>query len=182
MDSHRIHRAARTVFVCLCVLALTGLHSVTHGFELKSPAFASGAMIPSLYTCQGNDISPPLAWYGAPGGTRSFVLICDDPDAPIVTWVHWVYYNIPASVTSLPEAFTKSEKPAQGGIHGKSSFGDFGYGGPCPPWGTHRYFFRLYALDTMLTLASGVKKKDVLKAMEGHVLTQAVLMGKYKKK
>ena len=153
-----------------------------YAFELKSTSFAAGSAIPALYTCQGKDISPPLAWSGAPNGTKSYVLICDDPDAPIVTWVHWVYYNIPPYVTSLPEAFTKNEKPASGGIHGKSSFGDFGYGGPCPPWGTHRYFFRLYALDTMLNLASGAKKKEVLKAMEGHVLGTAELMGTYKKK
>jgi len=182
MDSYRIKLLVRRIFVCLSLFILTGFYSSAHGLELKSSAFVAGSMIPSLYTCQGKNISPPLMWSGAPAGTKSFVLICDDPDAPILTWVHWVYYNIPASVTSLPEAFTKSEKPAQGGIHGKSSFGDFGYGGPCPPWGTHRYFFKLYALDTMLTLSSGVKKKDVLKAMEKHVLTQTELMGKYKKK
>jgi len=182
MNSHRINRAALTIFVCLSLLFLTDLYSSAQGLELKSPAFVSGSMIPSLYTCQGKNISPPLTWSGAPAGTKSFVLICDDPDAPILTWVHWVYYNIPASVTSLPEALSKTEKSAQGGIHGKSSFGDFGYGGPCPPWGTHRYFFKLYALDTMLTLPPGAKKKDVLKAMEKHILSQTELMGKFKKK
>jgi hypothetical protein len=182
MNSHRINRAVLTIFVCLSLLIFTGIYSSAQGLELKSSAFVSGSMIPSLYTCEGKNISPPLAWSGAPAGTRSFVLICDDPDAPILTWVHWVYFNIPASVTSLPEALSKSEKPAQGGIHGKSSFGDFGYGGPCPPWGTHRYFFKLYALDTMLTIPSGAKKKDVLKAMDKHVLSQTELIGKYKKK
>ena len=181
MNSHRINRAALTILVCLSLLFLTDLYSSAQGLELKSSAFVSGSMIPSLYTCKGKNISPPLTWSGAPAGTKSFVLICDDPDAPILTWVHWVYYNIPASVTSLTEALSKTEKPAQGGIHGKSSFGDFGYGGPCPPWGTHRYFFKLYALDTMLTLPSGAKKKDVLKAMENHVLNKAELIGKYKK-
>jgi Raf kinase inhibitor-like YbhB/YbcL family protein len=162
--------------------SLVGLSEDAYAFELKSAAFTAGSMIPSLYTCQGKDISPPLAWTGAPSGTKSFALICDDPDAPMGTWVHWVYYNIPPSVLSLPEAFVKTEKPATGGIHGKSSFGDFGYGGPCPPWGTHRYYFRLYALETMLSLGSGASKKDVLKAMEGHVLAKTELMGTYKKK
>jgi Raf kinase inhibitor-like YbhB/YbcL family protein len=182
MDSHRIKILVRKIFVCLTLFAITGFYSTSYGFELKSSAFVSGSMIPSLYTCKGKNISPPLTWSGAPAGTKSFVLICDDPDAPILTWVHWVYYNIPASVTSLPEALSKIEKPQQGGIHGKSSFGDFGYGGPCPPLGTHRYFFKLYALDTMLTLPSGAKKKDILKAMDKHVLGQTELMGKFTKK
>jgi Raf kinase inhibitor-like YbhB/YbcL family protein len=172
----------RMVSLFLGVSLLSCLSYGAYAFELKSTAFAAGSTIPSLYTCQGKDISPPLAWTGSPNGTKSYALICDDPDAPIVTWVHWVYYNIPPSVTSLPEAFAKQEKPASGGIHGKSSFGDFGYGGPCPPWGTHRYFFRLYALDIMLNLETGVKKKEVLKAMEGHILGTAELMGTYKKK
>ena len=98
MNSHRINRAALTIFVCLSLLFLTDLYSSAQGLELKSPAFVSGSMIPSLYTCQGKNISPHLTWSGAPAGTKSFVLICDDPDAPILTWVHWVYYNIPASV------------------------------------------------------------------------------------
>ena len=161
MNSCRINRAALMFFVCFSLLFLSYSYSSAQSLELKSSAFVSGSMIPSLYTCEGKDISPPLTWSGAPAGTKSFVLICDDPDAPLMTWVHWVYYNIPASVTSLPEALAKTEKPAQGGIHGKSSFGDFGYGGPCPPWGTHRYFFKLYALDTVLTFPSGAKKKDV---------------------
>lgn len=169
-------------FVSILVIALTLAGSSLMAFELKSTAFAAGSPIPSLYTCQGKDISPPLAWTGAPEKTRSFVLICDDPDAPLGTWDHWVYYNIPPAVSSLPEGMSRMERPEQGGIHGRSSFGDFGYGGPCPPWGTHRYFFRLYALDTMLNLESGVKKKGTLKAMEGHVLGTAELMGTYKKK
>jgi Raf kinase inhibitor-like YbhB/YbcL family protein len=172
----------RMVSLFLGVSLLSCLSYSAYAFELKSTAFSAGTAIPALYTCQGKDISPPLAWSGGPKGTKSYALICDDPDAPIVTWVHWVYYNIPPLVTSLPEAFAKQEKPASGGIHGKSSFGDFGYGGPCPPWGTHRYYFRLYALDTVLSLETGVKKKEVLKAMEGHVLATAELMGTYKKK
>lgn len=165
--------------ICACVLFLAGTSLAA--FELKSAAFSQGGMIPSVHTCQGRDTSPPLSWTGAPDKTRSFALICDDPDAPVLTWVHWVYYNIPAAVTSLPEGMPKVERPEQGGIHGRSSFGDYGYGGPCPPWGTHRYFFRIYALDTMLSLAPGAKKKEILKAMEGHVLGTAELMGTYKK-
>ncbi len=169
-----------SLFIGAALLSCTNYGA--YAFELKSTAFTAGSAIPALHTCQGKDISPPLAWSGAPNGAKSFALICDDPDAPIVTWVHWVYYNIPGTVTSLPEAFTKQERPASGGIQGKSSFGDFGYGGPCPPWGTHRYYFRLYALDTALNLETGVKKKELLKAMEGHVLGTAELMGTYKKK
>ena len=99
-----------------------------------------------------------------------------------MTWVHWVYFNIPASVTSLPKAFTKKAKPEQGGTQGKNSFGNYGYGGPAPLWGTHRYFFKLYALDTMLTLPAGSKKSDILDAMDRHIITKTRLMGKYKKK
>jgi Raf kinase inhibitor-like YbhB/YbcL family protein len=171
----------RRASVRLGGLALSFIHAAAQGFELKSQAFAKGTMIPSPYTCQGRDISPPLAWSGAPAGTRSLVLICEDPDAPVGTWVHWVYYNIPAATTSLPEAVAKNERPAQGGTQGKSSFGDLGYGGPCPPWGSYRYFFRLYALDTMLALPSGAGKTEVMKAMEGHVMAVTELMGRYKK-
>ncbi|MBN1364553.1 MAG: YbhB/YbcL family Raf kinase inhibitor-like protein [Syntrophaceae bacterium] len=154
----------------------------TQDFKLKSSAFKNGGMIPSLYTSQGDDISPPLTWSGVPDETKSFVLICDDPDAPLFTWVHWVYFNIPASVTSLPKALTKKPKPKQGGIQGKNSYGNYGYDGPSPLWGTHRYFFKLYALDKMLNLPPVVKKSDVLDAMKDHVLDKAVIIGKYKKK
>lgn len=172
----------RTAVFLLCTGAFFLAGTCLTAFELKSTAFTAGGMIPAIHTCQGKDISPMLTWTGAPEKTKGFALICDDPDAPLGTWVHWVYYNLPPALSSLPEGIDKVEKPGQGGIHGKSSFGDFGYGGPCPPWGTHRYFFRLYALDSMLNLPSGVKKKEVLKAMEGHVLGTAELMGTYKKK
>ena len=166
----------------LILYPFAGLGQGAHAFELKSTAFTAGGMIPSPYTCQGKDISPPLVWSGTPKNTKSYALICDDPDAPMGTWVHWVFYNIPPSCSSLPEALEKTERPALGGIHGKSSFGDFGYGGPCPPWGTHRYYFRLHALDAMLSLGSGASKKDILEAMEGHILAKAELMGTYRKK
>ena len=172
--------------VMFILLTFTGLLPTgsqgAQAFELKSPAFKTGEMIPLKYTCEGEDVSPPLAWSDAPQATRSFALICDDPDAPLMTWVHWVYYDIPATVKALPEAISPVEKPAPGGIHGKNSYHKPGYRGPCPPWGTHRYFFKLYALDTVLNLAPGISKKDLLKAMEGHILGQAELMGTYKKK
>jgi hypothetical protein len=149
--------------------------------ELTSSAFSEGAMIPDKYTCDGSDVSPPLNWKAAPAGTKSFVLICDDPDAPVGTWVHWVYYDIPAGTEGLPENVVPDERPAQGGTQGVNDFRKIGYGGPCPPGGTHRYYFKLYALDTPLNLSSGATKKQVLKAMENHIIGQTQLMGKYKR-
>ncbi|RIH89443.1 YbhB/YbcL family Raf kinase inhibitor-like protein [Calidithermus roseus] len=139
-------------------------------FALSSSAFAQGKPIPAKYTCDGLDISPPLAWSDAPRGTQSFALIMDDPDAPAGTWVHWVLFNLPAQTHQL------AEKAVQG-VQGRNSWGRLGYGGPCPPSGTHRYFFRLYALDTLLQLPAGATKEQVLRAMQGHVLAQAELMG-----
>ncbi len=150
-------------------------------FVLTSPAFDHGKPIPRKYTCKGKDISPPLEWKNPPEGTRSFALIVDDPDAPMGTWDHWVLYNIPAEKRSLPEGMPTDSKLPDGSRNGKNSWHRLGYGGPCPPSGTHRYFFRLYALDTTLDLPSGAGKKEVLRAMEGHVLAQAELMGTYSK-
>ncbi len=149
--------------------------------KLTSTAFNEGAMIPPEYTCDGADPSPPLQWGQAPSGTSGFALICDDPDAPGGDWVHWVYYDIPADVESLPEGVTSVERPATGGVHGKNDFRRLGYGGPCPPGGTHRYYFTLYALDALLDLSPGATKKMLLDAMEGHVLEQTRLMGRYKR-
>lgn len=150
--------------------------------EIKSPAFKEGELIPSKYTCDGPDISPPLEWSDAPAGTRSFALISDDPDAPVGTWVHWVIFNIPANVNRLDEDIPKKDVLSNGARQGRNDFGRFGYGGPCPPGGTHRYYFKLYALDKELDLKAGSTKRDLLKAMEGHVLAEAYLMGKYKRK
>lgn len=149
--------------------------------ELSSAAFAEGQPIPARYTCTGDDISPPLVWRGAPAGTQSFALIMDDPDAPRGTWVHWVVYNLPASVTALPEAIRADGDLPGGAVHGRNSWGRNDYGGPCPPSGTHRYFFKLYALDTTLNLAPGASKEALLQAMQGHILAQGQLMGTYKK-
>ncbi len=150
--------------------------------ELKSPAFTRDVMIPAKYTCDGENVSPPLEWSGIPKGTRSIALIADDPDAPIGTWVHWVYYDLPPGANTLPEHVEPAEHPAIGGTQGTNDFRETGYGGPCPPSGTHRYFFKLYALDTELNLPPGTKKKALLKAMEGHIIGQAELVGKYIRK
>ena len=150
-------------------------------FILTSAALKDGATIPGKYTCDGVDVSPPLAWSGAPAGTRSFALIADDPDAPGGTWVHWVLYNLPAEVSELPENIAKVESLDLGGARqGRNDFRRPGYGGPCPPPGpAHRYFFKLYALDTRLELKAGAQKKDVEAALEGHALGSAQIMGTY---
>ena len=148
-------------------------------FELTSTAFAPGEPIPQKYTCDGEDISPPLQWSDPPQGTQSFALIADDPDAPLGTWVHWVLYNLPAETRALPEAVPPQAELPDGSRHGQNSWRRLDYGGPCPPSGTHRYFFKLYALDTVLDLKAGANKKQVLKAMEGHILAQTELMGVY---
>ncbi|MFH1194378.1 MAG: YbhB/YbcL family Raf kinase inhibitor-like protein [bacterium] len=149
--------------------------------KITSPAFTEGTMIPARYTCDSINVSPQLEWTGAPQNTKTFTLICDDPDAPVGIWVHWVVFNIPGSVTSLPEGIEPKDILPDGSKHGKNDFGKLGYGGPCPPGGTHRYFFKLYALDTELNLKPGIKKADLEKAMQGHVLAESQLMGKYKR-
>ncbi|HTD70302.1 MAG TPA: YbhB/YbcL family Raf kinase inhibitor-like protein [Gemmatimonadales bacterium] len=150
-------------------------------FTLTSTAFTDGAAIPVKHTCDGVDVSPLLAWSGAPAGTRSFALIADDPDAPAGSWVHWVVYNLPAAVSELPENVAKVEALDLGGARqGRNDFRRPGYGGPCPPPGpAHRYVFTLYALDAPLTLKAGAQRKDVETTMEGHVLGSAQLLGTY---
>jgi Raf kinase inhibitor-like YbhB/YbcL family protein len=149
--------------------------------ELKSSAFSEGQMIPGEYTCDGKNISPPLAWSGAPEGTKSFVLISDDPDAPVGTWVHWVIYSLPPTLTELQEKVPSTSKFPDGTLQGKNDFGRTGYGGPCPPGGTHRYFFKLYALDQALALGPGATKGQLESAMKGHILADARLMGTYRR-
>lgn len=148
--------------------------------NIESTAFKNGDFIPDKYTCNGLDISPPLTWDRGPEGTKSYVLISDDPDAPVGTWVHWVMFNIPPEVTSLKENFPKRQGRFENGImQGRNDFGYIGYGGPCPPSGVHRYFFRIYALDIILPLQPGATKKEVERAMEGHVIAAGELMGRY---
>jgi Raf kinase inhibitor-like YbhB/YbcL family protein len=153
---------------------------------LTSPAFRPGGEIPSEYTCDGQDLSPPLAWSGVPAGARSLALIVDDPDAPDPrapkrVWVHWVLYGIPAQASQLPEAATLSDLPV-GTLGGFNDWKKQRYGGPCPPVGRHRYFFKLYALDTVLPQLGNPTKQELEKAMQGHVLEQAELMATYEKK
>ena len=153
--------------------------------SLRSPKFASQTEIPADYTCEGRDVSPPLAWSGEPAGTKSFALVVDDPDAPDpkapkMTWVHWVVFNMPTAVTALEEGASKKGMP-QGTRQGLNDWKRPDYGGPCPPIGRHRYFFKLYALDTVLPDLGKPAKADLLKAMEGHVVGTAELIGTYEK-
>ena len=152
---------------------------------LTSTAFSNEHAIPSKFTCEGADVSPSLTWAGIPTGTKSFALIVDDPDAPDpkapkMTWVHWVVWDIPASTTSLGENAAKVGLPV-GAREGKNDWKKAGWGGPCPPTGRHRYFFKLYALDTRLPELSTATKADLEKAMRGHILGEAQLLGTYEK-
>lgn len=170
-------------FAVLVILLLTACQpSVERGsqkevqmaIELVSTAFAPNGVIPKRYTCDGENLSPPLAWSHLPPQTKSIALIMDDPDAPIGTFVHWVIFNIPPEVTG----FAEGEKGI--GVEGSNDFRKVGYGGPCPPRGSnHRYFFKVYALDIKLNLDTGATKKDLEKAMQGHILDQGELIGRY---
>jgi Raf kinase inhibitor-like YbhB/YbcL family protein len=148
-------------------------------FALKTTAFSEGGSIPKKYTCDGTDLSPALTWADAPAGTQSLALIADDPDAPVGTWTHWIAWNIPTQ-GGLPEGLAKGESVGADTRQGKNDFKRIGYGGPCPPPGKpHRYFFKLYALDSKLDLKPGGSRSELERAMKGHVLGQAELMGKY---
>ena len=151
---------------------------------VSSPAFEAGQSIPAVYTCQGEDKSPALAWSSVPEGTQSLALILDDPDAPVGTWVHWVIYNLPPETRELPEGASQANADAfqlpAGAVQGKTSFNRTDYGGPCPPSGTHRYFFKLYALDVLIE-GEGHNAQTLRSAMNGHVLAQGELMGTYQK-
>ena len=150
-------------------------------FQIESPAFVQESAIPTLFTCEGENISPPLQWSSPPKGTKSFALICDDPDAPVGTWVHWVIYHIPPEKNELSESIAPLEE-VQGMRQGLNDFQRVGYGGPCPPKGApHRYFFKLYALDTLLALHPKATKKELEKAMQGHILAETHLIGTYKR-
>lgn len=147
--------------------------------KVASSAFSEGKPIPKQFSCDGEDISPELSWEAVPAGTESFVLIADDPDAPGGTFVHWVIYDIPGKARTLQQNYPKQEVDSDGSKQGVNDFRKIGYGGPCPPGGTHRYFFKLYALDTTLDAEAGLAKADILKRMEGRVLDEAQLMGTY---
>lgn len=151
--------------------------------RLTSKAFTDGSVIPPEFSCDGDNRSPPLGWTGVPVSTRSFALIADDPDAPRGTWVHWLVWNLPADACELSPGVPARPELPSGARQGLNDGGDLGYQGPCPPPGNpHRYFFRLFALDTLLNLAPGVNRSDMDSALEGHVLGQAVLMGTYQRR
>jgi Raf kinase inhibitor-like YbhB/YbcL family protein len=141
---------------------------------VKSPAFANNGFIPTKHTCDGEDVNPPLNIEGIPDGTQSLILIVDDPDAPMGTWDHWIVWNIPPS--------GKIEENSVPGVEGLNDFRKHSYGGPCPPSGTHRYFFKVYALDTKLNLNANSRKKDLEKAMQGHILAKGELIGRYSRR
>ncbi len=175
--------------LCVPILFLTGdaraeneMRKITAQLQVTSDAFKDGEWIPAPYTCDGKNISPALRWKGAPPGTQSFVILADDPDAPAGDWVHWVLYDLPPTVDMVPADLPPVGKLANAEKQGTNDFGKLGYGGPCPPAGVHRYFFKVYALDRMLGSEAGLKKKDLLRAMEGHVLAMGTLVGQYKRK
>jgi Raf kinase inhibitor-like YbhB/YbcL family protein len=169
---------------CICVASAGAADTSSKGsMQLTSPAFGENEIIPTKYTCDGQNVSPPLKWSGVPADAKSLVLIADDPDAPVGTWVHWVLYDLPTTAAELPEALPKSQYIPGGAKQGLNDFKHLGYGGPCPPPGkAHRYFFKVYAVDCVLGLKPGATKKEVEGAMEKHTLAQGQLMGTYKRK
>jgi len=183
--SARIKVAVLIVFVLCCFLWPSGKFFAREkggamALRITSPDFSDGEVIPKKFTCDTKDVSPRLEWKGPPANTESFALIMDDPDAPGGTWVHWVLYDIPADARELPERLPSQEQLASGSRQGRNDFGKIGYGGPCPPPGKpHRYFFKLYALDTKLNLKPGVTKADLERTMKSHIVAQAELLGKY---
>jgi len=175
----------RVAALALAAALLPATGGGAMGFALTSTAFASGEEIPARFTCEGEDLSPALAWSGAPAATRSFALVVDDPDAPDpkaprTTWVHWVLYDLPAETGALPEGVAPSALPA-GTREGTNDWRRTGWGGPCPPIGRHRYFFKLYALDTVLPDLGRPDARTLERAMAGHVLARAELVGTYQK-
>jgi len=185
MDPKESRFALAVIILAGCLALAAGCEAAPQGgaamaLELKSPDFSSGGNIPRQFTCDGADISPALSWNEPPGGTQSFALIADDPDAPVGTWVHWVLFDLPAKVRELSQNVPKQEHLADGPPQGRTDSRKIGYGGPCPPPGKpHRYFFKLYALGTKLNLKPGATKKDVERAMQGHILAQGEWMGRY---
>ncbi len=165
----------------LCFQAVAGAETVASSFSLQSNAFTGQEEIPTKFTCEGEDVSPQLSWSGVPPQTKSLVLIVDDPDAPGKTWVHWVLYNIPPTVNELPENINTNNLP-RGIEQGKNSWNKTGYGGPCPPRGRHRYFFKLYALNRMLPDLDEPDKNQLEAVMQDAVIDKAVLVGTYRKK
>lgn len=173
--------AAIALIIVVAIGVLIIMTSSVPALKITSSAFSEGGTIPQKYTADGADVSPPISIGSVPSGTKSLALICDDPDAPAGTWVHWVIWNIPPDNTSIPENIptTNTVDSLGGAKQGATDFGSVGYGGPSPPSGTHRYYFRVYALDTMLDLSAGASRADLDAAMQGRILAQGTLMGKY---
>ncbi len=172
-----------TLIMVFCEIGMQTGFSAREGnameLDIRSNAFDEGDFIPRKYTCDGEDISPPLSWTQPPKETKSLVLICDDPDAPMGTWVHWVLYGLSPDILELSECISNEKEMLDGAKHGLNDFKKYGYGGPCPPGGTHRYFFKLYAVDTQVVLDAGATKQEVLNAIKGHILAEGQLMGSY---
>jgi len=174
--------ASLLILTCVAGFAQQAPAAEGGAMTVTSSSFASGGAISEQYSCKGTDISPALTWSGAPAKTKSIAVIMDDPDAPAGTWVHWVMWNVPASKHSLAESVAKNEQLDDGSQQGRNSFGKIGYNGPCPPMGqTHRYFFRVYALDSKLTLTSATDRAALDEAMKGHVLAEGEYMGTFHK-
>ena len=171
--------------IAFLTLAQNYAHSeegmVAMKITVTSNAFKDGGMIPGKYTCDGDDMSPPIDWSGLPPETKSIAMISDDPDAPMGTWVHWVIFNMPPQLKGLPEDVQPDKVLENGAVQGMNDSRQIGYGGPCPPAGVHRYFFKVYALDTKVSLGPAATKKDLEKAMVGHILSEGQLMGRYKR-
>jgi Raf kinase inhibitor-like YbhB/YbcL family protein len=167
--------APATVEPTSTAIPLTAAAKVAN-LEITSPAFKNGEAIPATYTCKGEDISPALTWAEPPAGTQSFVIIMDDPGA---SWTHWTLYNIPASTRDLKETMPTDPELSDGSLQGKTSFGSSGYGGPCPPTGIHQYSFKLYALDTMLSVPTKAFSFEIISAMKGHILASGELTGTF---
>jgi Raf kinase inhibitor-like YbhB/YbcL family protein len=173
--------------ICLIAVLLAGCsleerpqQAGKTGLSIKSTTFQEGGKIPDKYTCQGQDVSLPLTWSEPPEGTKSFVLIMDDPDAPRGLFTHWLIYNIPPETSNLAEAVPNDDQLQNGALQGENDSGNIGYSGPCPsPGNAHRYQFTLYALDRVLDIPSGVKRKELDSAMKSHILTQTRLTGRY---
>lgn len=147
--------------------------------KIKSPAFEEGELIPKKYTCDGVNVSPPLQWSSLPADVESIVLICEDPDAPSGLWTHWIIFNLPAETKGVSEFIMEREVLENGAQQGLNDFGTIGYRGPCPPGGSHRYYYRIYALDVLLELPSRINRQDLLEAMNGHIIDQGQIMGIY---
>ncbi|HET7570171.1 MAG TPA: YbhB/YbcL family Raf kinase inhibitor-like protein [Gammaproteobacteria bacterium] len=174
----KVKLAAVASCAAATLLLIAGAAFAAGVFRLTSPAFSAGGIIPVRYTCDGRGISPPLAWHGVPKGTRSLALIVDDPDAPRGTFVHWVLYNLPASTTHLASGMKAASGTAR---FGTNSLGDAAYTGMCPPSGVHHYHFKLYALDAPLPARGHMTKAALLRAMRGHELGMAELVGLYRR-